>query len=193
MRGVFAALIVTLLIGTTFTTYAKHIEERIEVLQDYLPVEMHVPVTWETCGEWNGAYYPGAQRIVLCEENKYLPLGAQRMIFLHELGHAFTIPRDTPTYRWNGNYEDEADEFAAIMSIVQGHEEDLLVMAQVWENWAKENPPKPGDPHSPAIKRAKVLRDIYWGFQDFGLKHLTYLEALEFWKAQFLKENNGPT
>ena len=188
MRFLLNALVLTLILGISLNSYASLPRERIESLQTYLPVELHVPVSWAHCGDWNGFYYPGSNRIVLCEENLALPEGAARLLFLHELGHAYSIPLELDTVRWEGNYEDEADEFAMVMSIVQGRPEDLLVMARVWEKWAKENPPEEGDEHSPASERAERLRRIYNGYRyAFGPDYFYYLEALTYWKGEFIR------
>jgi hypothetical protein len=192
MTRLINALLITLILGTSFSAYATLPQERIESLQTYLPVELNAEISWKKCGDWNGFYWFDSGAIELCEENLALPEGAARMIFLHALGHAYTIPKgsrpkDADFLRWNGNYEDAADEFAMIMTLVQGRPYDLIDMARVREKWAKENPPIVGDEHSPAIERARRLRAMYWGFvMQFGPGFETYKEALGYWKGRFL-------
>jgi hypothetical protein len=194
LRFILNALLVALILGTSLNSYANLPKENIESLQDALPVELTVPVSWRTCGDWNGFYYYASESIVLCEENLALPDGAARMLFLHELGHAYSIPRRLDTRRWNGNWEDEADEFAMIISLAQGRPNDLLVMARVWEKWAKENPPIDGDTHSPATQRAARLRAMYWGYTlQVGANFFYYKEALDYWKARFIESEYGLT
>lgn len=177
-----------LLLGTSAHTQEK---ADIESLETYLPVELNIPVVWVSCGSWNGGYYPGLKMIELCEENLALPDGAARVIFLHELGHAYTVP-EGDFKRWSGNYEDAADEFAMVATVLQGHPDDLLVMARVWDQYAKENPPTPGDPHSPASARAARLRHFYLGYMGFGPYFPDYADTLDYWHARFVHTLESP-
>lgn len=159
----------------------------IEELEMYLPVEVHMPVTWEFCGTWNGAYYFSG-RIKLCEENLDEEEGVARFIYLHELGHAYTMTRHLDFTRWGLNYEAAADEFGAVMSIVQGHPEDVLAMAKLFYKSALERPYVKGDPHPPAAIRAENLMKIYQGFKNpYGKWGNDWRDTLDYWRDQFLE------
>lgn len=182
------AILITAILGTSLTSYASLPKEHIESLRDQLPVELNNEVSWKNCGGWNGFYYYGSGDIELCNENLEEAPGVARFLYLHELGHAFTVPRKIDSTRFGGNMEDMADEFAMILSIVQKRPEDLLAMASAWETYDKRNPYQEGDTHSPHLVRASRLRYMYWGYRmQFGPGFDYYRAALRFWKLRFLE------
>ena len=179
-------LIISFLLLSAFDATPK-LKGLVEEVQFGLPMELTNPVKWVNCGDWNGAYYPDGH-IELCNENLYEGLAVARMILLHELGHAYTFRYHTDFSRWEGNYEDAADEFAAVFSVVEGRPEDLVAKARLWEAWAKLYPAAAGDPHSPAQVRARNFRELYWGYMfpktKLGAK---WLGALTFWRQEMLR------
>lgn len=110
------------------------------------------------------------------------------MIYLHELGHAYTSKYLTNFSRWGGNYEDAADEFAAVMTTVQGRPESMIEKARLWEKLEKEHPWQEGDEHSPHTVRAMKLRELYWGYMFPNTKYgEQWRAALAFWKEELLR------
>lgn len=188
LRWILAACV---FLGTGFKaangpleTYSKRAVEEIAI---NLPVEVDVPVRWVSCGTWNGAYYYSG-RIELCNENIAEGPGVARFIFLHELGHAYTFGRGTGFERFYGNYEAAADDFAAVISIVQGHPEDLVAMANAYEDWGKWNVQDPNDPHPSPMARAQHLRDIYLGYMaPWTPEFKAYQTSLVYWRYQFME------
>lgn len=151
----------------------------------YMPVSLTVDTSWVSCGDWNGMYYQVFDLILLCNENLKLGVPAARFIYLHELGHAFTFGYDIDYARWRGNYEAAADEFAAVQSVVRHHEEDLLAMANVFDEAAKDHPVVKDDPHPPLAKRAAYLRALYWShFLGVGPVGAAWRDAFSYWKGQ---------
>lgn len=189
LRNVFLyALVVSLILGTGFESLAAKPKEDVEWVRAMLPMEIDTEVSWKNCGTWNGYYFPGSHRIVLCNENLKEGVGPARFIYLHELGHAYTFQKGTDFLRWDGNYEDAADEWAALWSIVQGHPEDLLQVAAIYDEWGKMYTPKPGDPHSPMEVRATRLRSLYYGWKNpQGTFGDDYRATLAFWKEELLR------
>jgi len=190
-------LAVCLILGTGFESLAQPTREEakdeVELALDRLPVELTVTMRWMWCGDWNGYYFPGLDFIRLCEENLDQGVGAARFIYLHELGHAFTMERHPNFDRWDGNYEAAADEFAAIMAIVQGNPEDLVEIANLYIEWSREHVQRKGDPHPPMELRAKAMRDIYLGFVAPWLpeEHEAYLSALRYWRQEMIEYGDG--
>lgn len=183
------ALIVSILLGTAFGSLALSPQAEVERAASYLPIKLEVDMGWALCGSWNGSYWKRYNYIRLCYENLEEGVGPARFIYLHELGHAYTMGEDDFDYtRWDGNYEAAADEFAAIMSLAQGHPEDLLAVARMFERESASRPYRKGDPHPPLLRRAETLRRLYLGYvvswsrpAGFDLR-----EALAFWKSSFI-------
>lgn len=192
VRGLWYALVACILLGTTMECQAGVSHRELEQLEDRIPNQVTAKILWADCGDWNGYYYPEADTIVLCNENDTLTPGAQRVLALHEMGHAYAFEHHMTFERWEDNYEDEADEFAIAMTLAQGRPEDLVDMARTWEAFdRKTNGPIPGDTHSPSLLRAKRLRDAYWGYNMlFAPPYFYFKELVEFWHEQFLKDDN---
>ena len=165
----------------------------MEEVQFRLPVAMDNKVIWKSCGDWNGSYHFSDGHIELCNENLLEGLEVARMILLHELGHAYTFRYHTDLSRWQGNYEDAADEFAAVMTAVQGRPEDMIAKARLWEEWEKGHPWKGNDVHSPHLERAKRFRTLYHGFMfPKSQEGEAWRGALAFWKQEMLRNDiNG--
>jgi hypothetical protein len=179
-------LILSVFLCTAFNA-TPTLRKRVEEVQFQLPMLLENRVVWKTCGDWNGSYWPDGH-IELCNENLYEGLEVARIILLHELGHAYTFRYHTNFARWGGNYEDAADEFAAVFSVVQGHPEDLIAKARLWEEWEKENPCTIGDPHSCHSVRAKRFRTWYHGYTFPGSPEgKVWADALAFWKQELLR------
>jgi hypothetical protein len=135
----------------------------------------------------NGFYYRAMKLIVLCYESLG-DEGVARFVYLHELGHGYTFQRTFDFTRWDGNYEAAADEFAAVNSVAQGHPEDLLRMARVFEAWGAGTP-DPKDPHPPALERAQKMRRLYYGSQmPWGPLGAEWRDSLHYWRGVFLQE-----
>lgn len=193
-RALVLALVVSILIGTTFNCIAGTQKRELEMLQYRMPVEVTADVTWIECGDWNGYYTWADDLIEMCEENlELLSPGASRFVFLHELGHAYAHEHNMDYDRWGGSVEDEADEFATVMTLAQGRPEDLLEAALMWEKFNRQTGgPILGDTHSPALLRAKRLRQAYWGYKAlFSDYYFAFKESVEFWRIQFLKDLAG--
>ncbi len=192
VSGFLKLCLVTLLLLTGFNA-TPTLKEKVEAVKFLLPVHLeNTEVSWESCGSWNGAYYFDSQDIVLCNENLLEGLEVARMIYLHELGHAYTFKYHTDFSRWGGNYEDAADEFAAVWGVVLGYPEDLVAKARLWEDYARTEFWTPDDPHSPALLRAKRFRELYWGYMfpktAYGKK---WAETLSFWRAELIRNGTN--
>lgn len=189
MKGLIQyALTISIILGTAFQSLAAPSpREQVEEAAIYLPVELDVDVTWINCTSWNGFYYPGQSRIELCRQNLAMGVGVARFIFLHELGHAYTFQNGLGYARWGGNYEAAADEWAAVMSITQGHPRDILEIANAYEAWGRLNPWHKGDPHPPMELRASNMRKLYYGWlYSWSVYGHDWREALAHWKKELL-------
>ena len=134
LRSLLYALTVCILAGAGMEQVATTHHREIEQLEDRLPVPMTASIVWANCGDWNGLYYGSMDLIVLCNENDVLlSPGAQRVLALHELGHAYAAEYGLDLTRWGGKAEDQADEFAIVMTLTHGRPEDLLDSAQAWD------------------------------------------------------------
>lgn len=152
----------------------------------FLPVEVDVNVFWTRCDSVNGYYSDGI--IELCKENLQLGVPLARAIFLHELGHAYVESHHIDYSRFNGNYEAQADDFAAIMALIQGHPEDLLAIADFFEDWALKYVQRADDPHPPMMERVKHFRDIYLGYMaPWTPEFQVYRASLVYWRVQMLE------
>lgn len=189
MKLLLRALIITLIMGVSLTAIARSPKEEVELAGYRVPAEIDSFLYWRKCGDWNGMYYFQSHNIVLCEENLDLGVPAARFIYLHELGHAYTFQYGMSFLRWGNNYEAAADEWAAVNLVVTGHPTDLLAMAKVFDDWGKQHPQPPGDPHPPAWKRAHRLRELYWAYKiGVGPIGAPWREAYEFWHNQLLHQ-----
>lgn len=94
-------------------------------------------VSWRSCGEFNAFYDPETHRVTMCSE--LLPYGAAvvRMILAHELAHAVITQLDIP---YTGSGEAAADELAAVLMSIHGHQEDVLAMADFFKKHPLEVP-----------------------------------------------------
>lgn len=184
-KGLLYALVISILLGTFLTCYAAPSpQEEVEAAGNILPVEINLPVIWEDCGSWNG-WYTGNE-IHLCTDNLKYGLGVAREIYLHELGHAFIHQASVPLDRWKGNEEAAADEFAAVMSITQGHPEDVMVKARLWITHPGGG--GPWDPHPSNYARAMMFVRLYYGYMWPRITwHDEWVGALSFWRNQLLK------
>lgn len=181
------ALVVCLLVGTGFgASKPPTLREQVEMVAIFLPVELNVPMTWKRCGDWNAFYYFSG-RIELCLENLKEGVGVAREIYLHELGHAFTFRKPGFDFsRWGGNYEAAADEFAAVVSVLQGNADDLVDKALLWIDYSAQVEHVPGDPHPPGIERARMMLDLYMGFHfPTSPQGAKWRDALRYWGHQF--------
>lgn len=186
-RALKYVLAVCLLLGTAFSTNYEDVRAETESAAIFLPVEIPHTLIWDKCGRWNGMYFRAWSLILLCEENLTYGPKVSRFVYLHELGHAYTFAHPEFDYsRWGKNYEAAADEFAAVSAVVQGHPEDILAMAKLFEEAAKSQKWDPSDPHPPAIKRARTLKSLYYGAMiPWGPIGAPWREALGFWTAEF--------
>ena len=179
-------LSVWLLLGTAFSSSYEDVRGETETASIFLPVEIPHTLIWDSCGRWNGYYSRSFNLVVLCEENLGLGVKVSRFVYLHELGHAYTFSLPYDFKRWDGNYEAAADEFAAVSAVVQGHPEDILAMALVFEESAKSQKWDPSDPHPPALKRARTLKRLYYGaLIPWGPIGAPWREALRYWTLEF--------
>lgn len=83
---------------------------------------VQVTVKWEGCGEVNAYYYPRDKSITLCNELKELDPAVVRFIFAHEMAHAIIVQKGVP---FTGLHETAADELAAVMLGLYGHQDDV--------------------------------------------------------------------
>lgn len=181
------AFVVSIVLGTGFESLAATPKEQVMAVETYLPVQLDVRAKWIKCGTFNGWYYPGLKRIVLCQENLQ-NVGLARFVYLHELGHAYTFQHPVDFARWGGNYEASADEWAAVWTIVQGNATDLLATADAFEAWGKIYSQHEDDPHPPMSLRAQRLRNMYAGYKNPQGPHGSYWrDCLKYWKSELLR------
>lgn len=163
-------------------------QEEVEQARVYLPLELDTGLIWDSCGTWNGFYFPGFDFILLCKENLDAGTEVARFIYLHELGHAYTFTRGIDFSRFSGNYEAAADEFAAVMSILQGHARDMLKVIELYLDWGKKHPHQADDPHPPMETRADNLKRIFLGYLLPKSKYgKYYISALRYWHQTLLE------
>jgi hypothetical protein len=149
-----------------------------------MPVTPDFKVSWRYCGDWNAWYWHATHEVTICEEyfDEDHGLEVARFALLHELGHAYTFQRGVDFGRWRGNYEASADEFAAVVDVLEGHPDDLTYKADLFEAWGRTHTHNPSDPHPAPQVRADTLRCLYIGFKNLDdACRIKWEDALAYW------------
>ncbi len=89
---------------------------------------VEVDVRWTNCGFVNAFYHPTTRRVELCTELLDEPELVLRYIVAHEMAHAVIHQRGI--IMTSRQHELAADELAAVMLGVTGHQAELLAGAE---------------------------------------------------------------
>ncbi len=130
-----------------------------DVLGHFMYPGVQVTVTWQPCGHVNAFYLPRLRAVVMCEELIDNP--AARFFFAHEMAHAVIHQLGIP---FTVSEEGAADELAAMVMVLAGHEKDVEAAADWFATkYVEGYRVHPLDDHPDHLKRALTLKCLSLG------------------------------
>jgi hypothetical protein len=153
--------------------------DKVEYAVETLPVVISPKVTWVVCGEPNSYTLPHGN-ILLCDEIMAMGLGYARFTALHEMGHETIAEYAIPI---TGPEEAAADDFAVVMSVMEGNPGDVIETAQIFESWAAFMPRSATDVHPSFGDRAIRMRQLLRGMLGEESFKGEWSQAVRSWYA----------